>query len=88
MPRKRDPVWSDFDCIKTKNTGFWARCKKCGKEMQGILDRLKKHTKICQPGVCSQDTTSSVPNAAIDEQQPSTSSGWYNFVLLFYRSHY
>ncbi|CAH0715746.1 unnamed protein product, partial [Brenthis ino] len=42
--------------------------------MQGILARLKKHSTICQPGVGTQDTTSSAPKAEFVKPQPSTSS--------------
>ncbi|XP_047538459.1 uncharacterized protein LOC125072033 [Vanessa atalanta] len=64
MPREKDPVWSYFSCTKTKNTGLWARCKKCNKEMQGIINRMKSHVKVCQPQVKITEPDS----------QPSTSS--------------
>jgi len=48
MPPKQNACWFYFDCImKTNNKGMWAKCKNCGHEMQGIIERLKKHLEVC-----------------------------------------
>lgn len=44
--RKRDPIWENFDARKEK-TGVRAICKKCGKELQGLVCRLRKHISQC-----------------------------------------
>ena len=48
MPKNKHPVWVNFEC-KTKkgNSGKWAVCKKCKKDMQGIPSRMMKHSKVC-----------------------------------------
>ncbi|XP_047986596.1 uncharacterized protein LOC125226609 [Leguminivora glycinivorella] len=71
MPREKDPVWSFFSCTKTKNTGLWARCKKCDKEMQGILNRMKSHVKVCQPQVhiAEPDPQPSLPSTSSSSVQ-------------------
>ena len=51
MPRTKDPVWAEFECDRTKNSGLWAICRKCKKEMQGILHRLKRHSSVCNSAV-------------------------------------
>ena len=48
MPRHADPVWDKFSRLtKDGNSGRWAKCKKCNREMQGIPSRLKCHLDIC-----------------------------------------
>ena len=48
MPRQQDPVWKFFNRIKKdNNSGPWAVCKKCDKQMQGIVERLRKHYEEC-----------------------------------------
>lgn len=44
MPKLKDAIWKHFKCIQKKgNSGKWAICKKCDKEMQGIPERMKVH---------------------------------------------
>lgn len=52
MPRNKDPIWKNFIC-KTKegNTGKWAICKICEKEMQGIPKRMEIHYELCSTGI-------------------------------------
>lgn len=48
MPRIKDPIWNHFSCkIKGGNSGKWAVCKLCEKEMQGIPKRMEKHYELC-----------------------------------------
>jgi len=48
MPRTTDPVWKFSEkTLKVKNSGKWAKWKKCAKEMQGIPSRLNKHYEEC-----------------------------------------
>lgn len=46
--RKRDLVWNYFHKIETEKSGCRAKCKRCGQEVQGLVDRLKKHHLICE----------------------------------------
>lgn len=70
MPKPKHPVWANFDCItKNKNTGNWARCKKCSKELQGIPSRMKKHIFICNSKEKSARATPS-ENSEIDPVNP------------------
>lgn len=46
MLKIKDPVSTNFECIKTKNSGMWVRCRKCKKEMQGFLNRLKNSSRV------------------------------------------
>lgn len=48
MPKQKSSVWKDFKCVyKENNSGKWAVCKSCKKEMQGIPQRMTKHLEIC-----------------------------------------
>ena len=48
MPRQTDPIWNHFiKSTKKGNSGNWARCSKCRKELRGIPSRLKCHFDIC-----------------------------------------
>ena len=47
--REEFSIWEQF--IKRKvvsRLGCRAACKKCGKEMQGLVDGLKSHWEICK----------------------------------------
>jgi len=45
--RKQGCVWLCFDKIKiVGKAGCWVTCKKCGKEMQGLVARLLKMIQI------------------------------------------
>lgn len=42
--RRNDPLWNKFKKIENKNkTGFRAVCLKCNYELQGVLDRIRRH---------------------------------------------
>lgn len=46
--RKRDTIWFYFnEKIEVGKKGSRAICKKCGKEMQGLVARLKNHFSTC-----------------------------------------
>lgn len=46
--RKLDPLWNNFVKVANDNkTGYRAICKNCNKEMQGVIQRMKKHEDIC-----------------------------------------
>lgn len=46
--RKEDSVWQYFIKKTEKNKlGCRAVCKYCKKEIQGLVQRLKKHHEIC-----------------------------------------
>lgn len=48
MPKSKHSVWVNFRCVnKDQNSGKWAICKKCEKEMQGIPQRMLKHIEKC-----------------------------------------
>lgn len=49
--RKKDPIWQYFIEKSNKSdgkTGSRATCKKCKFELQGIVERMKKHWEVCQ----------------------------------------
>ena len=50
--RKQDIVWHYFERTSvTGNCGYRAKWKSCGKEMQGLLARMKSHYNICSQGL-------------------------------------
>lgn len=65
MPKNKDIVWAKFDCITSKNSGNWARCKLCQREMQGIPTRMKKHLQICTKESAKESRNSTVQIAPI-----------------------
>lgn len=53
--RKKDNIWNFFikkmpSGTSKARTGCRAQCKDCGFELQGLVDRMKKHQKKC-PGL-------------------------------------
>lgn len=85
MPRTTDPVWKFFEkMLKVKNSGKWAKCKKCAREMQGIPSRMKKHYEECWLGQVpetevveddvDQDEVQPTPNDPIPGPSMSTST--------------
>lgn len=46
--RKGDLSWLYFDKVKNdKRKGCRAKCKRCHKEMEGQVGRMKKHLETC-----------------------------------------
>jgi len=46
--RNEDSVWLYFDQIKVVGkAGCRTTCKKCGKEMQGLVARMRQHYDSC-----------------------------------------
>lgn len=56
MPgRKQDHIWMYFDKdVEIGKSGCKAKCKECGKSMQGIVARMKQHHSECKTD--TQDT--------------------------------
>ena len=48
MPRQLDSVWKHFEkVVQIGKTGCRAKCKRCSKDIQGIVARMKYHMEIC-----------------------------------------
>ena len=48
MPRQLDSVWNYFEkVVQIGKTGCRAKCKRCSKDIQGIVARMKCHVDIC-----------------------------------------
>ncbi|XP_069586836.1 uncharacterized protein [Ranitomeya imitator] len=47
--RKRDPVWEYFNEAPSpiSKAGMRAKCKRCNKEMQGLVARMRQHHEKC-----------------------------------------
>lgn len=47
--RKRDPVWEYFNEAPSPigKAGMRAKCKRCNKEMQGLVARMRQHHEKC-----------------------------------------
>ena len=46
--RKQDSVWLYYAKLANPGkTGCRAKCKQCGKVMQGLVTRMKQHQSIC-----------------------------------------
>jgi hypothetical protein len=46
--RKSDAIWNSFEKkVNVGMTGCKAVCKNCRKEMQGLVERMKKHVGEC-----------------------------------------
>lgn len=81
MPKNKHPVWVNFECkIKKGNTGKWAVCKKCKKEMQGIPSRMMKHLKACADHTDSESESKSRNSNDEDVLLSNKQTG--NYVLL------
>ena len=48
--RQRDAIWDDFEGLPatSKQKATRAKCKSCGQEVQGLVQRLRNHKKKCQ----------------------------------------
>lgn len=75
--RKKDPIWFYFhDKLEVGKKGSRAVCKKCGKEMQGLVARLKNHFSICANQTINEDK---------DVDDPQLSEGkCYVFMFNYY----
>lgn len=50
--RRSDAVWSSFTEVKIEGRkGKRAKCKLCGKEMEGQVARMKKHYQTCNNNI-------------------------------------
>ena len=48
--RQRDAIWYEFEGVPAtyKQKVTRAKCKACGKEILGLVQRLRNHKKKCQ----------------------------------------
>lgn len=82
--RKKDFIWNHFHEIETKSgKGLRAKCKHCGKEIQGIVSRLKCHISNCELSKSENYQNSSTKNfdpqvddRFVDDPQPSASTSF------------
>lgn len=52
--RKKDCVWLYFDKFTVHGkSGCKAKCKKCAKQMQGLVSRMKQHVQDCNSNTTS-----------------------------------
>lgn len=68
--RKKDDIWKYFIEKSNKSegkTGSRATCKKCKLELQGIVQRMKRHWEECQK-------TETVQAVILDSPTTSTAS--------------
>ena len=45
--RPRDPIWAEYECIKIDGKVL-AKCKYCGHEFTGKVERMKNHIQKCK----------------------------------------
>ena len=70
---KRDPIWFYFnEKIEVGKKGSRAVCKKCGKEIEGLVARLKNHFSICES-----------TNEDVDDPQQSSERKFHMFVFNY-----
>lgn len=55
--RQREAIWAEYDEISTtQKTGKRVKCKTCGFEMQGLVQRMKYHiASKCKGSSPTQD---------------------------------
>ncbi|XP_063222783.1 uncharacterized protein LOC134531131 [Bacillus rossius redtenbacheri] len=54
--RKKDPIWIHFVEEPTlSGKGLKATCKSCGKQLMGLVARMKKHIETCQKEETEED---------------------------------
>lgn len=59
--RKKDSIWLFFSELETvSGKGLKAKCKTCGKEMMGLVSRMKKHKELCR-NLSDDDDSSIIP---------------------------
>lgn len=50
--RRLYPTWNDYERLDTPSGKGWkAKCKKCHKVIQGIVDRMNKHSSDCSQAI-------------------------------------
>lgn len=78
--RKQDQIWDLFEKkrIAGKNYNI-AKCRKCTKEMAGIVDRLRKHAEECKDAgdadVAIISDGAGTSTASTNDSQPVAASG-------------
>ena len=67
MPRQLDSVWNYFEkVVQIGKTGCRAKCKRCSKDIQGIVARMKCHVDICRLQL-EEDVDANTPEDVTDE---------------------
>ncbi|XP_045105389.1 uncharacterized protein LOC123500868 [Portunus trituberculatus] len=68
--RQKDSIWAEFEEVAThsQNKGIRAKCKVCGKELQGLVQRLRDHKKKCK----EPQRDSDLEAETIEDPQPVT----------------
>lgn len=69
--RNKDNIWNQFDEKRMPGkVGSRAVCRKCGKEMQGIVLRLKKHYRACVENLSSDSEMSTSTDDSLSDDIP------------------
>lgn len=79
--RKKDSVWLYFSEEATvSGKGAKAKCKVCGKEMMGLVARMKKHKETCCKSLDdeAEDTISSLVSE--NKKNTENSKFFINFI--------
>lgn len=74
--RKKHPIWEQFIAIPQENTTMKTsrvRCRKCNKELCGLVKRMEVHFRKCS-SVSTTDENSDVECLDLEDAGPSTSS--------------
>ncbi|XP_050688545.1 uncharacterized protein LOC126981494 isoform X2 [Eriocheir sinensis] len=68
--RQKDSIWAEFEEVAThsQNKEIHAKCKVCGKELQGLVQRLRDHKKKCK----EPQRDSDLEAETIEDPQPVT----------------
>jgi len=76
MPgRKLDSVWLYFDkVVEAGKTGCTAKCTECGKDIQGLVSRLRQH-RLEMYTVQTEETTSSFEKQPASPENTPTKCG-------------
>lgn len=67
--RKRDSVWQYFNARKGEKS-IRVTCKTCGKDMQGLVARMKSHLSKCVPEpVADEESFHSMEISLVSESE-------------------
>ncbi|KAM4035029.1 uncharacterized protein ACNLHF_021730 isoform 1-T1 [Anomaloglossus baeobatrachus] len=70
--RKRDPVWEYFNEAPSPigKAGMRAKCKRCNKEMQGLVARMRQHHEKCGDEYDQRNTSEQAGSSAGRKRDP------------------
>ena len=68
--RPRHAVWAHFDRVKDDAGHFQAKCRGCGKDMVGLVQRMAAHLSACPGSPANSDDVNDTPDSSF----PSSSS--------------